>query len=570
MSILNFIFKTDLERIKKNNNEKALVKILVHHRNKDLRRNAAIYIGDYNNDRTVHALIKALSDNDSIVRLNACNSLGKIKNDLAIKPLIKCFSDINDKVRESAKKAVINFGVNASFDLKEGLGAIDSNTNVISAEILGQLGDKYWIIDLKRLFEKHDFDHLGNTAINSIIKLDVHAAAEIILNSFSYAYGGRNNALREKILTELGKEIKMQLMNALTHRNHLTREAAIRILSRLDLLEDCCEVLNSALNHTNQNIAYDAAIFLGKYQFRKSLNYLHNTLLKGHPFTKEAAVLALGEIKDKNSIPLLCNELLNLKNHLNTRMNICLTLSKFKTETIIPYFNKLLYDDEISLREQAALILNNRKRIPIEERDKIIFFAIIDDANKKDKSHSINLASQEIFYQLYYRRNMSPELQSFIVDAIKLPISNRELALEKIFKHGPDSLIASDFLLNTLERSATNLQYIFLRNVREKNLECFDGIDEKTKFSTHNVISEYFIFCDIIKFFHVNNAPKYTVEQMIEILSRLNTLFEPFFFQQVGKYKINSSLTRSLSYDSVSTPWMEGVLNWGNSVLLSE
>ena len=111
--------------------------------NKDVRRYAALALGNIGDKRAVKPLITALVDEDWVVRGGAALALGDIGDKRAVEPLITALVDEDWLVRENAADALGKIGDKRAVEpLITALGDGEASVRWYAAEALGQICDE--------------------------------------------------------------------------------------------------------------------------------------------------------------------------------------------------------------------------------------------------------------------------------------------------------------------------------------------------------------------------------------------------------------------------------------------
>lgn len=137
----------------------------------EVRKNAAILLGDLKVTRAVEPLIKILADDGShIMRTEAAKALGKIKDERAVEPLIKALEDDEKSVRTAAITALGRIGDKRAVEpLIELLEDDDSWVRHKAAYALGDIKDERAIEPLE-VVAKNDSSRLARDAANYALR----------------------------------------------------------------------------------------------------------------------------------------------------------------------------------------------------------------------------------------------------------------------------------------------------------------------------------------------------------------------------------------------------------------
>lgn len=116
MSIFDFLFKPNIEKLKARGDVQALIKALRYKNQRDeqgsmyVRAGAARALGELGDSRAVEPLITALKDENAHVRRRATWALGELGDPRAVEPLRVALKDEDETVRADAATALEKLG----------------------------------------------------------------------------------------------------------------------------------------------------------------------------------------------------------------------------------------------------------------------------------------------------------------------------------------------------------------------------------------------------------------------------------------------------------------------------
>jgi HEAT repeat protein len=196
---------------------------------KDVRRGAAIALGEIGDVRAVEPLINALKDNDKRVRSEAVIALGEIGDVRAVEPLINALEDNDGNVRIGAVKALCKIGniktaekvINYIFDRAEDI--ISSSVSVISRHRPDvKKMQNEWKSKFRSLFGDYT-DLIIDTALYEIGTYRTHYGA----SGHTYSLDNTENA------TEKLCKIYTPISNNILHIIAKRKDIEVRIESKL-------------------------------------------------------------------------------------------------------------------------------------------------------------------------------------------------------------------------------------------------------------------------------------------------------------------------------------------------
>jgi len=108
----------------------------------EVRKEAAVILGEVKDKKAVDPLIQALKDEDSGVRKSAAEALGKIGDARAVDPLIQALKDESGSVRKSAAEALGKIGDARAVDpLIQALKDESEYVRMVAAKALAMIGE---------------------------------------------------------------------------------------------------------------------------------------------------------------------------------------------------------------------------------------------------------------------------------------------------------------------------------------------------------------------------------------------------------------------------------------------
>lgn len=348
-----------IETLVKRGKYKSIEKVLLDNEaDIQIRKYAAKAIGLSGDKKFTPALIKALKDKKSSIRIAAANGLGELQDEDAVPPLIFALKDEYELVAVAAINAFVRIGYKPIAPVLVKLLSSSDLIQEAALEALGKLGTKDQITDImlalgnsrshNRLSAANALYELGETKWKDIVKGDdddYHRLAMTgdyrLIYAFTIPLGDSqgdtskieaalyeikcdnkvdillgfidtdNVYLKEHIIKALGSSGDKKAVEPLakiyknSDEDKLTRDKALEALGEIgdESTIDCFKTAASSENYWERETAAEA---LGKFKCREAVSILTSLLND-----KELSVImkcanSLGEIGDECAVkPLL-------------------------------------------------------------------------------------------------------------------------------------------------------------------------------------------------------------------------------------------------------------------------
>ncbi|RKZ92609.1 MAG: hypothetical protein DRR19_03725 [Candidatus Parabeggiatoa sp. nov. 1] len=308
------------------------------------RAGAACILGKRKNGKAaVEPLIQQLDDWNNNIRRAAALALGQLKDSRAIKPLIQRLADKESEVRWAAVSALGQFkDTRAVEPLIQRLGDKDSSTRQAVASVLGQLKDSRAVEALiQRLGDKHPAG-MRQAAASALGKIkDPRAVTPLIQQLGDYDLGVHEAATLA--LVAIGDLAVERLIQRLGDEDLKVREATASALGQFQDRRAVIPLIQwLADKHWKVREAVVSA--LGKLQDRRAVKPLIQRLADEHWTVREAAASALGGLQDSAAVKPLIQRLGD--EHGKVREATALALKKLGEPLGWLVVKALLNDDE--------------------------------------------------------------------------------------------------------------------------------------------------------------------------------------------------------------------------------
>jgi HEAT repeat protein len=248
---------------------------------------------------TVGPLIAALGDEDSYVRQAAAVALGAIGDPRAVEPLSAALRDGNSYVRRAAAEALGRLGgPHAVGPLIAALRDEDERIREAAAEALGRLGDPRAVGPLIAALRDED-SYVRREATEALVKIDGPAVEPLIA-----ALRDEDERIREAAAEALGRlgdpRAVGPLIAALRDEDSDVRQAAAEALVKIG--GPAVEPLSAALGDEDRDVRRVAAGALGAIGDPRAVEPLSAALRDEKWIVRQAAAGALGTIGDPRAV----------------------------------------------------------------------------------------------------------------------------------------------------------------------------------------------------------------------------------------------------------------------------
>ncbi len=399
MGIFTSLFKPNVEKLKVKKDFPGLLAALSN-KDANVRKDAAMALGDIGNIDFIDQLINALKDPFISVQKEAVLSLGKMKNEKAARALI--FTLANKDLHELSSMTLINIGKPAVVSLINALKDNNFEIRQSAAKALGEIGDAKAVEPLIASVVDKD---LRLTAVEALVKIGtpsikplvamfsssdedtIQVTVEVLqkigyqpvsqADKISYFYAAR----KWDELVKIGQPALDALINNALNNNSLAiRQSAAKALGEIGdsrAVEPLIESLKD-INLGVQNVAIEALTKIGS----PAVEALITALNVGDWFIQEKIAIILGMIKDFRAIEYL----VDLLNDSKVKKVAFESLIKINDSKAIPSLVAKLRDDNFKERKSVAEILDKLGWKPDKEEDKIICLILQGKINEITKS----------------------------------------------------------------------------------------------------------------------------------------------------------------------------------------
>ncbi|MGC9517524.1 MAG: HEAT repeat domain-containing protein [Methanomicrobiales archaeon] len=313
-------------------------------------------------EKNIDGLVKALKNEDFIIRKEAARALKYVGDENSVQPLIETlnYEDwqsgyiILDAVREYAAEALGRIGDKKAVDpLINALNDRDAEVRWKSAWSLGRIGDKKAVKPLIKTLEdensdvrKHAAAALGNIGDNGAVEPLIKAIKD------------KEWPVRKCAVTALGKigdeRALKPLMHALNDEDSDVKRRAIQALEKMKNL--AIEPLLKAFNDEDWRVQAIVAEALGKIGDRRAVKPLIAALknkdkIERNRYVRGRSAEALGRLGDERAVEPL-NNALNEK-YIYVRRKANKALERLGKISELNYYD----DEEVSFNYSNSWIL---------------------------------------------------------------------------------------------------------------------------------------------------------------------------------------------------------------------
>lgn len=312
------------------------------------KREAAYVLGEYDTSEAREALINALSERDSIVKIEAIKSLVILREFKAKVNIIRLLKDKNEGVRLAALDALNILGERSDLSVVTPL-LNDRNTKIVACaiEVIGNIGSSELIYDiLKPLKESEQTEEVTKALIRTFAK---HKFLEEVL---LYA-SNINDSVRSLTLKLLGSwdkepRINEYILKGVEDKSNLVRLEAAGILQNLNKT-DRQEMLSRLSVDDDPLVRRQVAEKLSEF---KEVNILLKLLHDKDPRVRRSAAQSLGKIQSKDSIDPLISSI-KVEDVISTKFDMVTALGEITSEKSLLFLELLSEDNESGIRIAA-------------------------------------------------------------------------------------------------------------------------------------------------------------------------------------------------------------------------
>lgn len=385
-----FVKGRAISNIKKMPDKRAVEPLISLLNDKDSRiaQEAAGLLGIIGDKRAAEPLINVLNNElnknqGSYLLEIIVSALGRIGDERAVPVLIKAFNH-NKRGYELRKNTVMALGLikdkRSIPVLIEALS--DNNLRHNAIEALGNIGDPSTLNVLKGYLEDNNLKHITISAIGNI-KDD--KALQIVIDSLN----SRDYSLMDRAIESLGKRKDRRAIKPLLKLVGRDTGRHLMVKRALNEYKDpaMVDIIRTFLTDEDLEVKKGAIIFLGIYKDAKASPLLIDIIKSNQGHLKPNAIVALGEIGDKNAVDILLKILLDSNEIVSARDQSARALGKFGDTKIAPTLigvikNKAEHKD---IREGAAVALGGIKSKQAVE-------PLIEVLNDKEEDSQLKIA----------------------------------------------------------------------------------------------------------------------------------------------------------------------------------
>lgn len=337
MSFLRRLFAPNVEKLKARGNVEGLVKALSYEKDNEVRRAAALALGDIGDTGAVGPLIAALKDGQWTVRSAAAWALGDIGDTGAVEPLIAALGDAKD-VREAAVWALTRIGDERAVEpVARLLEDRKRDVRVAAAEALGKMGHARAAEPLLAAIEQAGSVRFAAGRFLQYSGHEHRQSAEAVRNAATRA------------LARIGAPVVGPLITASKHRDEHVRQAAVGLLAEIGG-EHSVEALIATLKDGDKHVRRSAVQVLGKIGDRRAVKPLALLLKDNDSDVRVDVVKALTRIGDAQAVKPLIAALRD--SYRIVRLDASEALAKIGTPAVEPLV-AALKDGHKHVREGA-------------------------------------------------------------------------------------------------------------------------------------------------------------------------------------------------------------------------
>lgn len=322
--------------------------------------------------KDVKGLIKALDYGDFNIRRLAAMALGEIGDSRAAKPLIDALKDEDQSVRSEAEEALDNIDWNPetikyriSYLMKIGdwnkivdIGelAVDPLIDILimdedddvrseAAETLGKIGDVRAIPPLINRLNDED------NRVRAKVEVALEEFGEVALDPLIERLEYESNFGAAKVIGKLGEFAVSPVIEALKANPSRIKYGASNAL--VELGEFAVIPLTEALKDEDSAVKYVAADVLGRIGDDRAVEPLIGSLNDDDKYyVRNEVMRSLGRIGDDRAVEPLIEALEDEDE--GVRFNAAIALGKIGNECAVPALIVALKDDDYNVRRDAA------------------------------------------------------------------------------------------------------------------------------------------------------------------------------------------------------------------------
>lgn len=349
---------------------------LLKNDNKWVRASGCYVLGKIANEAAFRLLQKYRSDGDPEVRINAARSIFSVKTEKAARALIEMASDADNTVKGAVYQLILKFNeAHAFWPVIDLLKSGNKILAVMAASVLCAIGDDAALPVLKEAFESAP-DGQFKKELNKYLRIlgDIHNQKKVSARAMATyrettedrAGDAAGDIMEEgvaipvELLLKPGEEKNFAhiIIEKLFHKSQFLREEAAAELSYVDSKKAVfalCRGLSDPVAKVRAVCARSISRHCMKYPelLPEIKEKLLELLYDDHPEAAQHAAMALGFIRDKNTIPALL-EILSHES-ANTRLYAAMALGRMADKSVGAPLTELLKREE-NKKVRAAVI----------------------------------------------------------------------------------------------------------------------------------------------------------------------------------------------------------------------
>jgi len=329
-------------------------------------------------NKAVPILIKVLKKGEPYDRLQAAQALGKIKDKSAVPPLTNALTDSERMVRYAAIISLIEIGEKSSAsDLVKALKDVGATLQLRIIDFVAENGDQRQVPEVLKSADQLKIDR--EILIDALAQMDLKgmepgsALAQALAHgeSYSYAYDG---------LIRAGKPVVPVLMGVVEKSENLNqRIGALKVLKEIGdpkSVPVLKKVFTKGQTDKERDIAAQALNKIAPAEFRLSLLVYHRKWDELVAEGRAAVPFVGGALKDRDP---------------EVRMEAVRALGKINHPTTIDFIVSSADDENARVRREACIALGNN---PSPQATSALLKVIKDDNNPDVRWEALNALSK--------------------------------------------------------------------------------------------------------------------------------------------------------------------------------
>jgi len=323
-----------------------------------IRMRVAEMLGELKAKSAVKPLINALRDEEASVRYSAAEALGKVGDQDATAALMKALSDPNSQVSKSAMGALEAMNIDVIGPLLESLSDESPSVRIFAVETLGKLSKNEAVSPLIELLAREDDSRVRQQALESLGKLGAQDAFDMLLISLlDEDEDVRVSAAKVLKRIDLSKALNT-LSEGLKSEDSTQRIQSVKALGSLG--SDGFELLLSALKNSDIDVKCEAILLLGQFKSERVLDELIPLLSDKNNRVVKSAMAALNNFEISGVLEYLEEKLDEEYEEVETRRCAVVALEQLG-EPAVDLLAKAIRDEDRQVRISAIDALGEIK-----------------------------------------------------------------------------------------------------------------------------------------------------------------------------------------------------------------